>query len=143
MSNISYFESRKAKIVSNAEDIFTFVTDLRNFRQFAPEGTITNWMAEKEICSFSVAMLGTVGFKIKEKAPYSSVIYEGDALKKNDFTIQLNISELGLDQSEVKISLNADLNPMMKMMATNPINQFLEMLVKEMESFREWRQVKE
>jgi hypothetical protein len=142
MSDISNFESRKGKIASSAEEIFSFVTDLRNFAQFAPEGTITNWTAEKEICSFSVSMLGTVGFKIKEKVAFSRVIYEGDALKKNDFMITLSIFESSTDLSVVIISLNADLNPMMKMMAASPINQFLEMIVKEMESFKGWKQVK-
>jgi hypothetical protein len=142
MSDLSYFESRKGKIVSSAEDIFSFVTDLRNFAQFAPEGTITNWTAEREICSFSVPMLGTVGFKIKEKEPHTRVIYEGDALKKNDFVISLHITETGHELSDIIISLNADLNPMMKMMAASPINQFLEIIVKEMESFKGWKQVR-
>jgi hypothetical protein len=41
--------------------------------------------------------------------------------------------------TEVKVTLTADLNPMMKMMATKPIALFLEILIKEMENFRDWR----
>jgi len=37
--------------------------------------------------------------------------------------------------------LSADLNPVMKMMAAKPINQFLETLINEMESFRDWRSI--
>jgi hypothetical protein len=39
----------------------------------------------------------------------------------------------------VKVTLGADLNPMMKMMAVKPIRQFLEMLIDEMEKFTDWR----
>ena len=39
--------------------------------------------------------------------------------------------------------LSADLNPMMKMMASGPINQFLEILINEMENFRDWENIKE
>jgi len=55
----------------------------------------------------------------------------------------LYISDNGKNPADVKVSLNADLNPMMKMMATKPIGQFLEMLIKEMESFRDWKDTKE
>ena len=37
-----------------------------------------------------------------------------------------NITDNGTDPAEVKVSLNADLNPMLKMMAAKPIEQFLE-----------------
>jgi hypothetical protein len=50
----------------------------------------------------------------------------------------LNISDKLNEPAEVNVNLSADLNPLMKMMAVKPITQFLEMLIKEMESFREW-----
>jgi carbon monoxide dehydrogenase subunit G len=139
MTDLSQFRSRTGRIHSSADDIFSFVTDIRNFEQFAPSGTISNWQAGKESCSFSVSMLGTVSFRLTEKVSNSKVVFEGDALKKNDFTIVLSISEAGNENSEVIVNLDAELNPMMKMMAANPIKQFLEMLVKEMEDFKGWK----
>jgi carbon monoxide dehydrogenase subunit G len=141
MSDLSNFESRTGKIVFSSQDIFSFVTDVRNFEQFVPSGTINNWNAEKESCSFSVSMIGTVSVRLTARTPYSSVVYEGDALKKNDFVLMLNISETAMEQSEVKVFLNADLNPIMKMMAAKPIEQFLEMLIAEMEKFRGWKKI--
>jgi hypothetical protein len=43
------------------------------------------------------------------------------------------------DKAEVKVSLYADLNPILKMMAAKPITLFLETLIKEMEGFRGWK----
>lgn len=141
MSSMSYFESRSGKLSCNAEEAFTFVIDIRNFEQFLPEGTINNWQAERESCSFSVAMLGDVNLSLAEKEMYNKVVFNGEALKKNDFSLILHISDNGKNPAEVKVSLNADLNPMLKMIATNPISQFLEMLIKEMESFRGWKKI--
>ncbi len=143
MGENSRFESRIGKIKYSSADVYTFVTDVRHFEQFAPSGTINDWKADKEFCSFSVSMIGTVSVRLKEKCPFTSVVYEGDALKKNDFVLTLNITETGKDQCDVKVSLSADLNPMMKMMAVTPINQFLELLLKEMEKFTGWKNVKE
>ena len=41
-----------------------------------------------------------------------------------------------INTAEVKVLLNAELNPMMKMIAAKPIEQFLEMLIAEMEKFK-------
>lgn len=138
MTELSYFESRTGKLSCNAEEGFTFVTDLRNFERFAPESKINNWKAEKELCSFSVSMLGTVTVRLAEKENYSKVIFKGDALKKNDFSLTLYITDNEKKPADVKVMLSADLNPVLKMMAAKPINQFLEMLINEMERFRDW-----
>ncbi len=141
MTELSYFESRTGKLSCNAEEGFTFVTDLRNFERFAQKSTINNWKAEKESCSFSVAMLGTVTVRLAEKEKNRKVIFKGDALKKNDFSLTLFITDNVKNPADVKVMLNADLNPAMKMMAAKPIYQFLEMLINEMEKFRDWRSI--
>jgi carbon monoxide dehydrogenase subunit G len=138
MDNLSNFESRSGILSADAETVFVFVTDIRNFQRFAPNGTINNWTAEKESCSFSVSAIGTVTVRIAGKEKFSKVIYNGDALKKNDFTLIMHISDNPAKLAEVRVVLSADLNPVMKMMVSKPIVQFLEMLIHEMESFREW-----
>lgn len=143
MANLSYFESRSGKLTCNAEEVFAFVTDIRNFERFIPKGTINNWNAEKESCSFGVSMLGTVTVRLAEKENYTKVVFNGDALKKNDFSLILFISDNVKNPADVKVTLSADLNPMMKMMAVKPIGQFLEILIKEMESFRGWKDTRE
>jgi len=138
MSDISNFESRSGNLNCTARECFEFVTDIRHFERFIPSGTISNWQAEKESCSFSVSMLGTVSFRLSRKEKYTMVSYSGDALKKNDFELVLNITDNNDKPCSVKVLLTAELNPMMKMIAVKPIEQFLEMLIKEMEKFNGW-----
>lgn len=139
MSDISIFESRSGKLTCSAQECFEFTTDLRHFEGFVPDGTISNWKSEKESCSFTVSMLGTVRVRLTDKEKYKRVVYKGDALKKNDFELILNITGSGDQPAEVKVLLNAELNPMMKMIALKPIEQFLEMLIAEMEKFKGWK----
>jgi hypothetical protein len=143
MSSLSYFESRPGIVSCSAEEFFTFVTDIRNFEQFIPDGAINNFTADREQCSFSVSMLGTVSVRLEEKEPFSKVVFSGDALKKNDFLLTVLITDVNMEHPEIQVVLSADLNPMMKMMAVKPIKQFLEMLVNEMENFQGWKEVKE
>lgn len=126
----------------NAEEAFTFVTDIRNFEQFIPKGNVNNWNAEKESCSFNVAMLGKVTLRLAEKEEYIKVIFNGDALKKNDFSLRLDISDNLKNPANVRLMLSAELNGMMKMLAAKPIDQFLGKLIDEMENFRGWKETK-
>jgi hypothetical protein len=139
MNDLSFFESRSGKLSCTPEEAFRFVTDLRNFGRFATKATINNWNADKESCSFSVSVVGTITVRLAESERFSLVIFKGDALKKNDFSLNLNLSGNDLDKAIVKIGLSADLNPIMKMMVSKPIEQFLEMLINEMESFHDWK----
>ncbi|MGD0755904.1 MAG: hypothetical protein ABR927_12675 [Bacteroidales bacterium] len=143
MTDLSYFESRSGRLTCNAEEVFTFVTDIRNFEQFVPNGTINNWYAERESCSFNVSMIGAVTVRLAEKEKFNKVVFNGDALKKNDFSLTLYISDNVKNNADVKIMLSADLDPMVKMMTSRPIGQFLEILINEMESFRGWKETKE
>jgi hypothetical protein len=137
MGDLSVYESRTGILSCTPAEAYNFVTDIRNFKRFIPDGTINNWQSESDTCSFNVSVVGTVSVRITGKEPCSKVTYNGDALKKNDFTLILNIGSKN-DRAEVKILLEAEMNPMLKMMANKPIAQFLEILIIEMEKFREW-----
>jgi hypothetical protein len=143
MDNFTYYESRPGKLTGTSEEVYKFLTDIRNFQQFAPAEAINNWKADKESCSFNVSMLGTVSFRLVGEEMYNKIVYKGDAFKENDFSIELAISGNSENRAEVKVSLGADLNPVLKMMAAKPISQFLEKLIGEMEKFKDWRDVKE
>lgn len=142
MSNPSIFESRYGKVSCSAREVFEFVTDIRNFEQFVPKNSIDSWSAEKDSCHFTVPMLGTVTVRLSEKTEFAKVVFDGDALKKNDFFLTLNIYDNLKEPADINVVLSADLNPMMKMVAVKPIDQFLEMLVSEMEKFRGWKETK-
>lgn len=136
MSGLSYYESRKGLLSCTPEECFSFVTDLRNFGQFAAGTSIRNWQAGEASCSFNVAYAGDISVELDEKVPYSRAAFRGSALKENDFRLSLSIS--GPGRAEVQVFLEADLNPMLKMVATPAIEQFLSILINEMEKFTGW-----
>ena len=140
MTPMTSFESRKGKVQCTPEEAFTFVTDLRHFRQFIPEGKVESLTLEKESCYFAVPAVGGVNVKLAEKRPFQNVIYEGNALNGNKFSLQLEISDPNNGNAEVKVSLEAELNPLLRMMVSGPVNQFLETLIKEMEKFTGWKE---
>jgi carbon monoxide dehydrogenase subunit G len=142
MPDISKFESRTGKLTCTPPEIFDFVTDIRNLRQFVPDGTIDDLQIDSDSCSFHVSPLGKVSLNLSEKEPYNKVVYTGNVLQSNDFSLVLNIKENNAGKAEVNLKLAAHLNPLLKMMAAKPINSFLEKLIDEMEKFKGWRTAK-
>jgi hypothetical protein len=138
MDDLSVYESRTGTLSCSTREIFDFVTDIRNFEQFIPGNTINNWQSDRDTCSFTISMVGIISVRITEKHPYSKVTFNGDALKKNDFSLVLNMNDNTNNTADVKIVLEAELNPVLKMMASKPIDRFLEILVSEMEKFTSW-----
>ena len=140
MSDKTNYESRSGKIDCDAEQLFNFVTDLRNFERFIPHGSVSNLKIELDSCSFQVSMLGTVTVRISETVKYSEVVYSGNALQINDFSLILIIRSKNDKESEVIVTLSAELNPFLKMLAAEPIRKFLETLINEMEKFKGWKE---
>ncbi len=141
MSDISHYESRPGKMKCTPEEAFAFLTDMRNFGRFVREGTISGWKADNESCSFTVSVVGTVNIRLTEKEQGKKVVYQGDALSRNDFTINVDLTGSPVQPADIKLFLSADLNPLMKMMADKPIKQFMEMIMTEIENFSEWHNV--
>jgi hypothetical protein len=138
MTDSSKFESRPGKLTCTTPEVFNFITDIRNFEQFIPADNIKNWQASEDSCSFQVPPLGNANVRITESTPNSIVVFSGNALQQNSFKLEVHISENERKLSEVRITLTADLNPVLLMMAKGPIERFLETLVSEMEKFDKW-----
>lgn len=143
MDKMTKFESRIGKVEYGSKEIFVFITDMRNFKQILPGKSITDWQADKDSCSFEVSPVGKANLKIDDSDPYNSVKYGGDGLNNTQFFLWVQLKEVSENNTRVKITLKADLNPMIKMMASGPISDFLEKLVSGMERFEEWNAVKE
>jgi carbon monoxide dehydrogenase subunit G len=138
MANLSQFSSRTAKLSCSGDDFFSFITDMRNFGQFIPSGSAKGWHADEESCAFTMPPMGEILLKILSKTRASAVSFSGVVLVTTAFTLHVSILDDENSKANVKLLMEADLNPMLKMMASGPIDKFLDTLVTEMENFREW-----
>lgn len=125
----STFESKIGKVAMPSERIFNFVSDFNNFKNYIPADKISNWQSDGDTCHFTVNGMGEVGLKIVEKKPFDLVKITGDGLSNHHFLLWVQIKEAAAADSRVKVTLKADINPVMKMMVSKPIQKFLDMLV--------------
>ena len=142
MSDTSTFESRIAKANCTAEELYHFVSDIRNFKRFIPEGKFSDMVIEKESCSFNVNMLGKVNIRIRDKKEFTEVVFTGNAMPINEFTLDLRFHDLETKNSQIRLIVQARLNPFLKMLAEEPIKRFMETIVDEIEKFNEWKDIR-
>lgn len=131
------FKSEKQTIDASASKIFSFLADFNNFEQLMPE-QVTNWQSTVDSCSFTIQGMADLSMVMGEKNANSFISYKSASKKPFNFDLNTHISEEGPDKAVVEMIFNADLNPMLKMMAARPlqnlINMFGEKLKEIMES---------
>ena len=120
-------ESSEAIVNKNAQDVYNFLSDFRNFEKLMPE-QVVNWKADENECSFTIKGMASLGMKIKNKIPNSLIEMESSGKTPFGFVMKCMIMEKQ-NQSAVKLTLEAELNPMLKMMAEKPLTNFLNLLV--------------
>ena len=122
------FESEVKTISHPAAKVYGFLSDFDNFGDLIPSDKISNWQSFGDRCSFEVEGLGEVGLSIISKEPDRQIKYSADGSVPFNFYLWVDITGLDEHQCQVKLLLEAELNPMMKMMAEGPLQQFLDML---------------
>jgi len=107
-----------------AEEVFTFLADFNNHKGLMPDNVI-NWSSGYDDAYFEVANMLKLKLKITERTPNSYI--EILPVEKPPFAVKLNWEIKSVDNtSEVTFVINAELNMMMKMMASGPLQKLAD-----------------
>lgn len=122
------FESSIKKAAYPAETMFNFLADFDHFGEVIPKDKINNWQSFGDSCSFSIDPVGEVGLRIVEKETPKVIKFTAEGKTPFNFFLWIQLKELQADETAVKLTIKADMNPMIKMMASKPVKKFLEVL---------------
>ncbi len=122
------FESAIKVVCNNASRVYQKLADLTNFSGVVPPDKISNWSADTDSCHFTVEGMGNMGLRIVERQPDNMVKYTADGQTRFNFFLWVQMKGVADDESRVKVTLKADLNPMMKMMAGKHLQKFIDVL---------------
>jgi len=111
---MSEIKSEKLEVNNSAEKIFSFLSNFNNFKSLMPE-QVSEWKSTEDTCSFTIQGLPSIGMKIHEKIPFKKITY----------TSQGN-SPLGFELI---------LNPMLSMVASKPLQNFVNILNQKLKDF--------
>lgn len=121
---MSVFES-KIEIAKSQQEVFDFLVDLNNHEQLMPDN-VDNWSSTSEEAHMTIKNMANLSLKIDEKeVPASIVILPTNELP---FGIKLKWSITNITESKtlVEFTINAELNMMMKMVASGPLQKLVD-----------------
>jgi carbon monoxide dehydrogenase subunit G len=123
------FESKIGKLNASDERVYSFLSDFNNFKQFIPADKVNDFESSEDHCKFSVSGIGSIGLRIVEKEPYKAIKVAGEGMANQQFFLWIQLKQMEPDDTRIKLTIKADLNPMIKMMASKPLQNFLDKLV--------------
>jgi len=121
-------ESDKVTLNKSSEEIYNFLSDFNNFGHLMPE-QIADWKSTADECSFTIKGMASLGMKMTEKTPNSFIKIIRDGKAPFDFIMNVHIEEVQPQQCTVQLVFDAELSTMMKMMASKPLTNFLNLLL--------------
>jgi len=120
---MSVFEST-VTISKPVNEIYTFLADMNNHRQLMPDNVV-NWSSDADEAKFDIENVTTLFLKIDERVPGKLVKIIPSQKPPFDMELKWELSETGND-TQVTYTITAELNMLMKMMASSPLKKLAE-----------------
>lgn len=129
MTNIT---STKKAIAASAETVYAFLSDFNNLKELMPS-KVVNWSSTTTSCAFTIDGMAHLNMAFGKNVENEKI--EMISAGKNPFSYDLstNINKMEDENCEVYILFNADMNPMLAMMAKKPLQNFVDILVERLQ----------
>ena len=116
--------------------VYETLADLNNLERLKdriPSDKIEDFTFDSNSCSFSVSPVGKVRFSIIDREPLKTVKLTADQ-SPVEVNMWIQLKETGEQETKMKLTIKADLNPFIKPMVSKPlqdgINQIADILAK-------------
>ena len=131
VKNIGYSHDLVYQKLSNLENLKPLlkpenIEKVREQVPDAPEINIEEFEATPDQCSFKISPIGKVGMKIVEREPGKTIKLTGDGSVPFQFYFWVQLVPQDENSCKLRLTLHADLNPMIKMMVNKHLKQGID-----------------
>jgi len=120
---MTVFKSR-VSINRPAHEVYNFLADLNNHKQLMPEN-ILDWVSTTDTASFNVQNMAKLSLKVGSLVPDNEI--KIIPAEKPPFDLELKWELFSVkNYTDVVLSISADLNMMLKMMASGPLQKLTD-----------------
>lgn len=128
---MTQFISERTLVPAPSQTVFAFLGDFTNFGSLMPP-QVKDFKADQESCTFLIEGMARLSMKIAKQSPHRHILIEAFGDNPIDYTLEYFLFEKGDQACEIEIVFNADLNPFLKMMASRPLQNFVNMLAQKL-----------
>jgi len=120
---MTIIESKKI-IAKSIADVYGFLADLNNHQQLMPEN-IYNWSSTATEARFTIQNMAKLALKVGELVPNQSIQVIPAETPPFEMELKWLLTANG-DSTDVTYRISADLNMMMKMLASGPLQKLAD-----------------
>ncbi|MBC9796079.1 SRPBCC family protein [Sinomicrobium weinanense] len=117
-------ESPKTTVNKTQEELFHFLTDIKNFETLMPENTSRFEVLAEDKFVFALKGMPEIVLQLKDKNEFDRIVL-GAASDKLPFTLTAHINSIDEGKSEAHLVFDGEFNAMMGMMIKGPITSFI------------------
>lgn len=125
------FSSQQVSIQRPAEDVFRFVSDFEKLGTLMPD-KVVNWQSSNEGCSFEIQGMAKLQMRLTEKKEFTFLKLDSHGQNPFQYNLVIDVFPANEMRSEVSVTFNADLNPMLSMMASKPLQNLVDLMVEKL-----------
>ena len=107
------------------DKVYHFLEDLNNHQQLMPEN-IYNWSSTADEASFTIQNMAKLAIKISSRVPNSEIIAVPTEKPPFDVELKWTVEPAENGGTIAKHIISADLNMMMKMLASGPLQKLAD-----------------
>lgn len=115
-------------IEKSVQEVFTFLTDLNNHEQLMPEN-IYNWSSTTDEARFTIQNMAKLALKVAERIEDQEIKLVPSEKAPFDVTLKWTLSTVSANVTVATFTIEADLNMMMKMIASGPLQKLADFQV--------------
>jgi hypothetical protein len=106
-------------------EVYNFLADLNNHEELMPEN-VNNWSSTKDEARFAVQNMAKLALKVSDRIENQSILIV--PAEKAPFPVELKwtVTDNSNGTTQAVLTISAELNMMMKMMASGPLQKLTD-----------------
>lgn len=105
-------------------EVYSYLADFNNHQKLMPDN-IQEWVSTADEASFSIPNMAKLSLKIESRVANEEIVIVPAAKPPFDLKLKWSLSSNN-DHTDVIFTINADLNMMLKMLASGPLQKLAD-----------------
>ena len=107
------------------EAVYDFLSDMNNHEQLMPE-EVTDWSSSEDEARFTVKNMIKLALAISQRTAPTDLLCTPVEDAPFGLTLRWKLENLGMEETKATFVIDAELNMMMKMMASGPLQKLVD-----------------
>jgi ribosome-associated toxin RatA of RatAB toxin-antitoxin module len=113
------------EINRSAEDVYQFLADFNNHEQLMPEN-IYNWSSTNDEARFTIQNMAKLALKVDKRIANEEIVASPSEKAPFDLVLRWKLTPVSDTVTKADFVIEADLNMMMKMLASGPLQKLAD-----------------